>query len=235
MLQQQFDSNKKSNTWKIYHGSRPRHLTKARSLTFYLFPLTFSLYCSLLITNCSLDEPPDPNVPQIIDDTMNITQLNELLHAAPNSFDGTQYVKLKGSWESFEKTDDPLGNLYDAIAPLGTFTAKKIMLDFTKVNGQNIKGSTLSMANSRASKNVIKAVRFPEDMETIGDYSFYGCASLDTITFTAAVPPTIGVSSFRNINNTVTIYVPLGTTDNYLSLKTTLQSNGAAVTIEETN
>jgi hypothetical protein len=171
---------------------------------------------------------------------MNITQLKESLASSPASFDDTQYVKLKGSWESFENTNDPagydpVGNLYDAIAPLGTFTAKKIMLDFTKVNGQNIKVSTHSIAASRASKNVIKAVRFPEDMETIGDYSFFGCASLDTITFTSAVPPAMGVSSFRNINNTVTIYVPLGTTDNYLSLQSTLQYNGAAVTIEETN
>jgi hypothetical protein len=182
-----------------------------------------------------LDEPPDPNVPQIIDDTMNITQLHELLHSAPANFDDTKYVKLKGSWESLENTNDPLGNLYDAIAPLGDYTTKKIMLDFTKMDGRNIKDGSLSIANTRTFKNVIKAVRFPEDMETIGDYAFFGCESLDTITFSASVPPAIGVSSFRNINNTVTIYVPLGTTDNYLSLKSTLQSNGAAVTLEETN
>jgi hypothetical protein len=222
-------------TWKPFRLPKqsPHSLFPVpRSLFFALF----IIHCSLLIINCSFDSPPDPNVEQPVDDTMNITQLKELLASSPASFDDTKYVKLKGSWESFENTTDPLGNLYDAIAPLGSFTTKKIMLDFTKVNGQNIKDGTLSIANSRGdNKTIIKAVIFPEDMETIGDYSFFGCTSLDTITFTASAPPDIGAASFRNINSTVTIYVLVGTTDNYLSLKTTLQSNGIAVTIEETN
>ena len=53
----------------------------------------------------------------------------------------------------------------------------------------------------------ITAVTIPDNVSIIGNYAFYGCSSLTSITVEATIPPTLGNNVFDNTNN-CPIYVP---------------------------
>jgi hypothetical protein len=224
---------------KISHGSHPRHQTKARSLTSYLLPFTFILHCSFLIANCSLDSPPDPNVEQPVDDTLNITTLTDAIAENPKSFDVSLFIKMKGSWESFGDTasGDPLGKLYAAIAPLESQgTGKKIKLDFSLVNGSNITDTPYGQPLwARSFKGALQAVIMPPTLLSIGAYSFYRCTGLETIIFSAESPPVISPTALEGVGALI-LEVPAGSKSAYEAaysgLITTLATNGATITIE---
>ncbi|GHV75487.1 hypothetical protein AGMMS49942_03080 [Spirochaetia bacterium] len=175
----------------------------------------------ILLLGCD-DSPPDPNMPVVVDDTLNITQLTELISTAPAAIDETVYYRMKGSWESFAALDDPLGKLYAAIAPLGRFTAKTIRLDFSLVTGRNIADGTYAAASSRSYKGVLAGVKFPDDMQTIGAYAFYECVNLSELTFAGAAPPAIAPTAFTDIHNPVQVWIPEGAAANYAAFTTTI-------------
>ena len=51
----------------------------------------------------------------------------------------------------------------------------------------------------------------------IGDYSFYGCTNVQSVTSYAATPPTCGTEAFGGIDTTIPLYVPDGTAEAYLA------------------
>jgi hypothetical protein len=179
------------------------------------FLVSLGLLSSIAVIAC--DQPPDPNMPPVIDDTYNITELANFIAASPNAVEEAQVYRMKGSWESFSASGDPLGKLYAAIAPLGQFTMKKIALDFSPVTGGNIADSPAGVV--RSYKAVLRAVTFPEGIQTIGAYSFNGCANLNEITFSGGAPPAIAGTAFTGIANPVTIHIPAGTTTAYNTIR----------------
>jgi hypothetical protein len=158
----------------------------------------------LLLAAC--DVPPDPNPPYVPPDGLwGIAELTDEIDARPQSFDTGDWIKMKGSWESFSSRagevgayDDPLGKLYRALVRLQQSTAKKIQLDCSAVNGGNIPDSTPVNASleSRPARDVISQLRFPADMTTVGAYAFYGCGSLTDVFFTGGARPELGAAAF---------------------------------------
>ncbi|MBP5476099.1 MAG: leucine-rich repeat domain-containing protein [Paludibacteraceae bacterium] len=51
----------------------------------------------------------------------------------------------------------------------------------------------------------------------IGDYSFYGCTNVQSVTSYAATPPTCGTEAFGGIDTTIPLYVPDGTAEAYMA------------------
>jgi hypothetical protein len=200
------------------------------------FPIAF---CAVLLIGCK-DEPPDPNLFQPVDDTLNITQLSTGIASAPADFDVSDYIKLRGSWESFSSFvgevspyADPLGKVYYAISPLGQFTTKTIKLDFSRITGRNIANSGREAADSRGYKTVLAAIRLPADIERIGDRAFNGCANLTRIVFLGRAPPLLGSYALSGISvdKELIIVVPPGTEGAYQSFKTAREAEGALVTL----
>jgi len=208
----------------------------------------FVFFLLIALLQCGFDEPPDPNPPYIPPDTtVNVEELEALLaNETENELDLDDYVVMRGSWESFESAEgeflypqaDPLGKLYHAIAPLGN-AGKTIMLDFSKVNGQNIKRSDVSIVYNNWRKPggkppALKAIILPKDMGRIGEYSFYQCDKLSTVTFLSDKPPVIPSSAFERSNNQeLTFIIPAGTQDNYQALITAMERTGWVIIIEE--
>jgi hypothetical protein len=192
-----------------------------------------------LIAFVACEPPPDPNVPQVADDTLNIVALASRISSGPADFDVAEFIKLRGSWESFSSYvgevsayDDTLGKLYAAIAPLGQFTTKTVKLDFAGVTGRNIADSSLDAANSRGYKNTLAAVRLPADMVRIGDYAFAGCAKLERIVFLGSAPPLVGSKALDGIGKDgVTLVVPKGAESAFESLKAAIQSGNAGIAV----
>jgi hypothetical protein len=177
-------------------------------------------------------------MPQETDDTLNITELAGKIAAGPGDFDVSGYVALRGSWESFAGSagagapyDDPLGKLYAALAPLGQHTTKKISLDFTRVTGRNIADGAPVLPAVRTYKDVLRAVKLPEDMGRIGAFAFTGCASLDTLVFTGDAPPEIGGDAFAGIKSPLTLEVPAGAEGDYQTLIDILEGGGIEVAL----
>jgi len=56
----------------------------------------------------------------------------------------------------------------------------------------------------------LTSVTIGNSVTSIGNWAFKNCSSLSTITSLATTAPTIGVSTFRNVNNNGTLYVPSG-------------------------
>jgi hypothetical protein len=206
----------------------PHTLNLTRLLFFPL--ITYLLSLITLFIAC---DQPDPNMPQVVDDTLNITELTNAIAAGPGDFDVSGYVKLRGSWESFAgaagvvaANDDPLGKLYAAIAPLQQQANKTIMLDLSRVSGGNIADTPYVALSGRSYKTAIRAIKLPADMISIGGYSFNGCGNLETITFTANTPPTIPVSALTGVSANLTLEVPPGMESHYAALKTSLEAPG---------
>ncbi|MBR5854175.1 MAG: leucine-rich repeat protein, partial [Paludibacteraceae bacterium] len=54
-----------------------------------------------------------------------------------------------------------------------------------------------------------------DDVKGIGDYAFYSCSSLTSITCEAVIPPTIGSYTFGSISKSIPVYVPCGCVEAY--------------------
>ena len=60
----------------------------------------------------------------------------------------------------------------------------------------------------------------PSTITTIGDYSFMGTTSLQSLVCFATTPPTIGKSTFSRTNSNIIVYVPMESIEDYKSDKT---------------
>ena len=191
----------------------------------------FSIILFLALVLASCDQPPDPNRPVRIDDTLSIAQLTNAIGAAPEDFDTGPYIKLRGAWTDFAQAGDPLGALYYAVAPLGVFTAKKIKLDLRLITGIAIDNSDYLSVEQRAHKEVFEAVIFPAGITYIGNYAFYGCTGLSTLAFTGGTPPTISSNALSGIHNPLELWIPGGIA--YQALISDLEGKGISVTAHE--
>ena len=63
-------------------------------------------------------------------------------------------------------------------------------------------------------RSSIKSVIINDGVTSIGEYAFYGCSGLASVTIEAETPPALGSYAFNNTNN-CPIYVPCGTLDAY--------------------
>jgi hypothetical protein len=189
-----------------------------------------------LLFNCD-DSPPDPNPPfKPADDRVNINELGQLI----NEFNLEEPVKLKGSWESFKTgagevgypNADPLGKLYKAIAPLANSNLT-IALDFSYVTGENIEDTAVGITSNNWRKpNAIRRIILPAAMHRIGNYAFYQCDNLETISFSGSAAPNISATAFeRSSNKTMNWFVPSGAQANYSSLKSQFEARGFSINI----
>ena len=64
----------------------------------------------------------------------------------------------------------------------------------------------------------LTTITIPEGVTSIGNYAFYYCFSLTTITCEAATPPAIGNSyTFYGVDKSIPVYVPAGSVETYKS------------------
>ena len=61
------------------------------------------------------------------------------------------------------------------------------------------------------------SVTIPNSVTSIGNYAFYGCTGLTTITCKAVNPPALGDDVFYNVNTTIPLYVPDQSVSSYLA------------------
>ena len=59
------------------------------------------------------------------------------------------------------------------------------------------------------------SVMIGNSVANIGDYAFYGCNNLSFVTSHAIVPPTLGINTFRNVPDTIPIYILCPSYDSY--------------------
>ena len=52
-------------------------------------------------------------------------------------------------------------------------------------------------------------------MTSIGDYAFYGCGDLTSITFEGSAPPKLGENVFVYVKRTIPVYVPTNSIEAY--------------------
>lgn len=55
----------------------------------------------------------------------------------------------------------------------------------------------------------------PSSVTNIGDSAFYDCYNLKNLTIQSTTPPTLGSRAFINNHNTLKIYVPSESVNNY--------------------
>ncbi|MDE6383730.1 MAG: leucine-rich repeat domain-containing protein [Paramuribaculum sp.] len=61
----------------------------------------------------------------------------------------------------------------------------------------------------------LTAITIPEGIASLGNYVFFGCENLTTITDLNPVPPTIGTQVFDSVPASAVVYVPDGSSDAY--------------------
>jgi hypothetical protein len=193
----------------------------------FLIAATVVAAALFLFSGCELDAPPNPAPPYTPPDgAYNITQLADSLAENPDGFDTGDFIRMKGSWQDFWSAKgevsgyaDPLGKLYAALKPLDQSGSggKTIKLDFSLVSGRNIVDSNPVLVASRP-KHSIAALKFPADMQSIGDYSFEDCTSLAKLIFSGDTPPEIGDNSFSGVRKDIEITVPEGRDEAYAPL-----------------
>ena len=77
------------------------------------------------------------------------------------------------------------------------------------------------------------AATLPSTITSIGDYSFMGTTSLQSLVCFATTPPTIGKSTFSRTNSNIIVYVPMESIEDYKSDKTWSQYfHGTFMSIE---
>jgi len=59
------------------------------------------------------------------------------------------------------------------------------------------------------------SIIIPSSVTSIGDLSFYNCTGLTDIRPKSVTPPTLSSSAFDNVDHTIPVYVPCGTTEDY--------------------
>lgn len=63
----------------------------------------------------------------------------------------------------------------------------------------------------------LTSITIPSSVTTIGDHAFYGCASLIFVISLRETPCNIGEYTFCEINDNATLYVPVGSRNNYVN------------------
>ena len=63
----------------------------------------------------------------------------------------------------------------------------------------------------------LASIEIPSSVTSIGNYAFYNCTSLTTMTVLADTPPTLGSSVFTNVIKSIPVYVPCGSMEAYQS------------------
>jgi len=61
----------------------------------------------------------------------------------------------------------------------------------------------------------LDSVTIPNSVTSIGNYAFYYCSGLTSITVHAITPPTLGGSAFNSVPTNIPIYIPCGTYSDY--------------------
>ena len=61
----------------------------------------------------------------------------------------------------------------------------------------------------------LPSITFPESLTSIGYGAFAGCTSLIYIIIKAPTPPSIFLDSFMNVNQSIPVYVPASSVENY--------------------
>ena len=61
----------------------------------------------------------------------------------------------------------------------------------------------------------LTTITIPNSVTSIGGYAFYGCSGLTSMTIFANNPPIIGDDVFYNVNKSIPVYVPCGTSNIY--------------------
>ena len=89
------------------------------------------------------------------------------------------------------------------------------MRNLTSITIPNSVTSIEQLAFSRCSS--LTSVIIGNSVASIGNSAFSGCSSLNSITSKATTPPTLGGDVFKNIDNTIPVYVPCGSISAYKS------------------
>ena len=63
----------------------------------------------------------------------------------------------------------------------------------------------------------LTSIEIPNSMISISSYTFSGCSGLTSITIHAEIPPTLGYGAFNNVNKSIPLYVPCGSSAAYQS------------------
>ena len=61
----------------------------------------------------------------------------------------------------------------------------------------------------------LSSVTIPNSVTSIGDHVFIDCTSLASVTVKSSIPPSLGTDVFYNTNQSLVIYVPSGSVENY--------------------
>lgn len=61
----------------------------------------------------------------------------------------------------------------------------------------------------------LSSVTIPNSVTFMGDSVFYNCTSLTSVTVKLSSPPSLGTDAFSNTNQSLVIYVPSGSVENY--------------------
>lgn len=77
------------------------------------------------------------------------------------------------------------------------------LIDLTRTSGMTAVPSWAFEGNGR-----MESILLPASVGQIGEFAFYGCSSLQTLTCMAVVPPAIGPSAFDGVNEGLVVFVP---------------------------
>lgn len=61
----------------------------------------------------------------------------------------------------------------------------------------------------------LTSIHIPESVTSIGDYAFEGCKNLTSITCKAVAPPSISSTTFRSVDTSIPVYVPMTSVTDY--------------------
>jgi hypothetical protein len=61
----------------------------------------------------------------------------------------------------------------------------------------------------------LTSVIIPESVTSTGDYAFYGCGDLVSITFERSTPPEFGEDVFEGVDKSILVYVPANSLEAY--------------------
>ena len=80
-----------------------------------------------------------------------------------------------------------------------------------------IPNTVISIGGAFDGCSSLTSIEIPSSVISIGNYAFYRCNSLNSMTVLANTPPALGNSVFYNVNKSIPVYVPAGTVSAYQS------------------